>query len=102
MQREQPTQTTVSTESVIGVKRTYARAPKARSAGVSLRDVLRRWKVTTRHLYQLEVAGALIAIEVGNRGYYSGAQPRATFGDPEDDSAGAGRWPRPVWAALAP
>src|SRR2546429_9058147 len=99
MQREQPTQTTVSTESVEGVKRTYARAPKARSAGVSLRDVLRRWKVTTRHLYQLEVAGALIAIEVGNRGYYSEAQLPATLGDPEDDSRGAERSPRPGLAA---
>src|SRR2546430_17181712 len=97
MQREQPTQTTVSTESVVGVKRTYARAPKARSAGVSLRDVLWRWKVTTRHLYQLEVAGALIAIEVGNRVYYSEAQLRATFGGPQDDSGGAARAPSSVW-----
>src|SRR2546430_17527412 len=99
MQREQPTQTTVSTESVVGVKRTYARAPKARSAGVSLRDVLRRWKGTTRHLYQLEGAGALSAIQVGNRVYYSEAQLRATFGGPEDDSGGAERSPRPGWAA---
>jgi len=101
MQREQPTRVTASTEAVTHVKREYARAPGTRSTGVSLRDVLRRWKVGPNRLYQLETDGKLLAIEVGSRVYYAEAQLRSILGDPEDDSGGAERSPSPVWAALS-
>jgi len=82
--------------------RVWPKAPAARrSAGISLRDAARTWKVSHATIYRLEAEGHLDGIEVGNRVYYSEAQLRRALGEPGNDSGGPERSPSPVWAALS-
>jgi hypothetical protein len=62
--------------------RIYAKSPGDRS-GVSLREAIAEWSVHHTKLYELEAAGRLIGIHVGNRVWYSRAQLTELLGAPK-------------------
>ena len=64
--------------------RRYLKSPGNR-LGVSQRQAMLEWGLThERELWELELAGRLVGIHVGNRVWYSRAQLVALFGEPSN------------------
>jgi hypothetical protein len=68
--------------------RRHVRSPGNRSQGVSQGEAERAWKVHQRVLLELEHAGKLLAIRIGNRVWYSYAQLVAQLGEPSTSVIG--------------
>lgn len=78
---DRPPRETFSTQNVAHVKREFVRAPEW-PAAISLREVLRCWKVHPATLYALANEGKLAGSKIGNRVVFPEDQLRRELGEP--------------------